>query len=335
MNLAYTYDDVIILPAYSDIDSRSEVKVGTVVDGIELAVPVMSSPMDTVTGVDMALWISGRGGLGILHRYNTIQEQVTMVKQVIAAGGRVGAATGVNGDSWERTQALIESGVDLICIDIAHGHSKNAGIHMSRVASEYPKVTLMSGNIATVEAAYWAIDNGARVLRVGIGGGSACTTREVAGVGLPQFSAIKEIADEVWAESVSIVADGGVRKSADAVKALAAGADAVVLGGMLARYPVAAGETSADGKRKKFRGMASDDALSEYKGKDSSYVVEGAAAEVEINFDYENDFQTFIDGIRTGFAYLGSRDIEEARNSAVFRVVTAHGHREGQPHGVR
>lgn len=335
MNLAYTYDDVIILPAYSDIDSRSEVSLHTVIDGIELQIPVISSPMDTVTGVEMASWISGRGGLGILHRYNSIEEQVAMVREVAASGGRLAAATGVNGDAWERAQALIESGIDLICIDIAHGHSKNAGLHMARIASEYPNVTVMSGNIATVEAAYWAIDNGAKVLRVGIGGGSACTTREVAGIGLPQFSAIKEIADEVWAESVAIVADGGIRKSADAVKALAAGADAVILGGILAAYPVASGDVSADGMRKKFRGMASDDALSQYKGSKGSYVVEGASAEVLIDQDYEDNFKTFLDGIRTGFAYLGSRDIEEARNSAIFRTVTHHGYTEGQPHGVR
>lgn len=335
MNLAYTYDDVILLPSYSDIDSRSEVSLETIIDGLQLQVPVISSPMDTVTGVKMASWIAQRGGLGILHRYNSIEQQVAMVKEVAATGALLAAATGVNGDSWERSQALIEAGVDLICIDIAHGHSKNAGLHMERIASTYPHVTVMSGNIATIEAAYWAIDNGARVLRVGIGPGSACTTREVAGVGMPQFSAIKEIADEIWAESVAIVADGGVRKSGDAVKAIAAGADAVILGGLLSSYPVAEGEVSEDGKRKKFRGMASDDALAQYKGKDGSYVVEGEAVEVEINFEFEEHFKSFIDGIRTGFAYLGSRDIEEARNSAVFRVVTSHGYREGQPHGVR
>lgn len=333
MNPAYTYDDIIILPAYSDIDSRSEVGIKTIIDGIPLDIPVIASPMDTVTETQMASWISDRGGLGILHRYNTIEQQVEMVKAVATVGGKLAAATPVNGDAWERTQALISAGVDLICIDIAHGHSKNAGRHMASIASEYPHVTVMSPNICTVDAALWAIDNGARALRVGIGGGSACTTREVAGIGLPQFSAIKEIADEIWAESVSIIADGGIRKSSDAVKALTAGADAVLMGGMLSSYPVAAGRFSEDGRKKEFRGMASDSALSEFKG--SNYVVEGESTMIDVNLDYENHFKAFIDGIKTGFAYLGARSIEDARNNAVFRVVTAHGYREGQPHGVR
>lgn len=333
MNTAYTYDDIIVLPAYSDIDSRSEVTIGTIIDGIPLSIPVISSPMDTVTGVDMASWISNQGGLGIIHRYNTIEEQVEMAKKIAATGAVVAASTPVNGDAWERVQALVDVGVELICIDIAHGHSKNAGKHMARIASEYPQVSVMSGNICTIEAALWAIDNGARVLRVGIGGGSACTTREVAGVGLPQFSAVKEIADEMWTESVSIVADGGIRKSADAVKAIAAGADAVLVGGMFASYPVADGKVSSDGKQKEFRGMASDAALSEFKG--NNYFVEGESTMIDIDFDYEAKFKQFIDGIKTGFAYLGARNIGDAKNNASFRVVTPNGLREGQPHGVR
>lgn len=327
MKEAYTYDDVIMLPAYSELDSRSDVSLETDLKKFSLRLPIMSAPMDTVTEAKMAIWLGERGGLGILHRYCSIEDQVQMLKDVVSAKVMCGAATGVNGDAKDRADALITSGAAVICIDIAHGHSKAAGLFMDYVAKAYPHVSLMTGNICTVSAAKWAIDHGADLLRVGVGGGSVCTTREVAGVGLPQFSAVHEICDEVQ-DSAKVIADGGIRKSSDAAKALAAGASAVMLGGILASYPVAAGPTEAG--TKSLRGMASDAALSSWKK--SGYVVEGDECALSIDHSYESSFETFLDSIRTSFGYLGAVNLLAAQSRVVFRAVTHSGYIEGTAH---
>lgn len=328
--VSYTFDDVVLLPQYSPLDSRSTVSIQTKLSRVRLQLPIISSPMDTVTGPEMASWIGLRGGLGILHRYNSIEEQVAMVKETRNLCNDkilIGAAVGVNGDSWDRAQALVEAGADLLCIDVAHGHTKAAGNQLRRIADKYYSIEIMSGNICTTEAARFSIDNGATVLRVGVGGGSVCTTREVAGVGLGQLSAIYEIAEM---SSKPIVADGGIRKSGDIVKALAAGADAVILGNLLSQYSISAAPIIGD--QKIFRGMASDSALSEYKGSTAEYVVEGEACFIDIDRDYENTFNTLLKGIRTGFSYLGAENIDKLRHNAKFRTVTTNGLREGTPH---
>lgn len=337
--ISYTFDDVVLLPQYSPLDSRSAVSIETKLSLLELKLPIISSPMDTVTGAEMACWIGMRGGLGIIHRYNTIEEQIELVKRAhkLTNTGKnsmgsiprllVGAAIGVNGDSWERAQALVEAGVNLLCIDVAHGHTKATGEQLNRIADKYPNIELMSGNICTVDAAKFSEDNGATVLRVGVGGGSVCTTREVAGVGLGQLSAISEIAAQA---KRPIVADGGVRKSGDLVKALAAGADAVILGNLLSNYPISAAPIVGD--QKIFRGMASDSALSEYKGPTAEYVVEGEHCFVNIDHDYDNTFNILLKGISTGLSYLGAQNLGELRSKAVFRTVTNNGLREGRPH---
>lgn len=330
MNISYTYDDVVLLPQYSGLDSRSTVTIGTKLSLVKLDLPIVSSPMDTVTGADMAAWIGARGGLGIIHRYNTIEDQVALVNRARSIGGDnilIGAAVGVNGDSWDRAQALVEAGANLLCIDVAHGHTKATGEQLLRIADKYFDIEIMSGNICTQEGAKFSEDNGATVLRVGVGGGSVCTTREVAGVGLGQLSAVMEVAEIA---TRPIVADGGVRKSGDIVKALAAGADAVILGNLLSNYPISAAPMVGD--QKIFRGMASDSALSEYKGPTAEYVVEGEHCFVNIDHDYENTFNTLLKGIRTGLSYLGARNLEELRAKASFRTVTNNGLREGRPH---
>lgn len=328
--ISYTFDDVVLLPQYSGLDSRSTVSIETTLDKLQLRIPIISSPMDTVTGAEMASWVGQRGGLGILHRYNTIEEQVELVKRVRALSNDkvfVGAAVGVNGDSWDRAQALVDAGANLLCIDVAHGHTKATGEQLKRISSKYSDIEIMSGNICTQEGAKFSEDNGATVLRVGVGGGSVCTTREVAGVGLGQLSAIMEVAEVA---TRPIVADGGVRKSGDIVKALAAGADAVILGNLLSNYPISAAPIVGD--QKIFRGMASDSALSEYKGPKAEYVVEGEHCFVNIDHDYENTFNTLLKGINTGLSYLGAANLEELRSKAVFRTVTNNGLKEGRPH---
>jgi IMP dehydrogenase len=348
----YSYDDLLLIPGYSELESRREVLLKSKVGNVTLELPVLSAPMDTVTEENMATFMWEKGGLGVIHRYNTVNRQFTMVKWVKDMGCRVGAAVGINGDSKERIDALVEADVDLICIDIAHGYARKALEIVSYIKS-LADVTVMSGNIVTEDAALAYLEAGADVLRVGVGPGSACTTRQVAGVGFPQLSAIANIREyleyfqyKVGTEwKFSIVADGGIKNSGDAVKALAAGADAVMIGGMLAPFVVAAGRTlSVKAEEptpkvfpgteryvtmKEFRGMASEDALSERK---DNYVVEGESFLVPVRYDQEEFINQFRDGMQQGLAYCGSRNLAELRANAEWVEVTNAGFKEGTPH---
>lgn len=346
---AYSYDDVLLMPRYSTLDGRHQVKTVTVVGGLRLELPIFSAPMDTVTEANMATYMYEMGGLGVIHRYNSINDQFSQVKWVKEVGSRCGAAIGATGDAYERAEALIEAGVDMIVMDVAHGHSSNAISTAEKIKSNYQRIPLMSPNIATTDAAAdWLC---ADAYRVGVGPGSACTTRMVAGVGVPQLSAISDIAE--CAFGASIVADGGIRSSGDAVKALAAGADAVMLGGLLAPFEIAAGrkkyiQSSENSeindifvvkgeaiKRtvtlKQFRGMASDSALASYK-RGERYVVEGEEFWVPVRYDFKEFIAEFRDGLQTGMAYLGAEDIDELRGVAKFIEVTPAGYAEGTPH---
>jgi len=372
---AYTFDDVSIVPALSELESRNDVDISTKIGGLDLKIPVLSAPMDSVTGLDMALFMDSYGGLGVIHRYLSIESQVSMVKEFknISPAGKVAAAVGVNGDSWERTQQLVEAGSDAIVLDIAHGHSKIALDFIQRVKSSYPEITLFSASICTAQAAGDCINAGVDVLRVGVGGGSACTTRVVAGVGIPQLTAIDRcaITRDIKNPDVTIVADGGIRNSGDAVKALAAGANAVMLGGFLAPFVVSAAPTllidtgkkselqavihawkdqqgqdassvmgtaatvdlgSQVVKKKVFRGMASDSALAQHKGESERYTVEGEQFIIDLDYEFDKTFTNFLDGITLGLSYVGCKTIKQFHADAHFVEITPHGYLEGTPH---
>ena len=329
----FSFNDVLLVPAFSTLGSRSETSLETKLGPFNLGIPVISSPMETVTEVPMMNFMSSMGGSGIIHRYNTIEEQVKMVsdiKQWKDSTDIVGAAIGVNGDSKERATALVEADVDFLVIDVAHGHMQSA-IDMCGWTTDSLNIHTMSGNIVTQEAAVSYMDVGATMLRVGVGPGSACSTRLVAGVGYPQLSAINDIS-KVLLPGVSIVSDGGIKHSGDVVKALAAGADAVILGGLLSGFTISAGETFiVDGKTvKNFRGMASDSALSA-RGT-SGYLVEGESFLVEVKDSHAEWITGFLDGIRGGMAYLGAETLTELRSKAKFVEITPQGYSEGTPH---
>ena len=291
--------------------------------------PIFAAPMDTVTNIEMADFMFAKGGLAILHRYCSLKEELEDAKACKENETVVGASVGTNGDAFERVMALIEeANVFIITIDIAHGHSKAALNLTEMMARNFPYVNIMSGNIATAEAAEDYINAGANILRVGVGAGSACTTRLVAGIGVPQLSAIinvREAADTVNRQ-VMVVADGGIRHSGDIVKALAAGADAVMLGGMLSRYAI----TPRPGK---FRGMASESALKDYKGtiKDSP---EGREFDTNIIYNYHEHFDNLVAGVKQGLAYLGAEDISQLREKARWIAVSESGRREGVAHFI-
>lgn len=366
MREALTFDDVSCVPRFSTLSSRDDVDLTNYV-GVWLKVPIMSAPMDSVTWVDMATFMAKKGGLGILHRYCSIDEQVAAVKSLKDAGLMVGAAVGINGDSYERAIAVVEAGVDLVCLDIAHGHSAAALDFVEKLKKDVCMYTaVMSANICTADAAKRYEDVGADCLRVGVGSGSACTTRVVAGVGVPQVTAIMNVSAVA---RIPVIADGGIRNSGDIVKAIAAGADGVIIGGMFAPYLVSAAPTvlvqrdapsmvekvfrtwqegpdidaatvMSDGlppadienltRKKLFRGMASESALSERK-RGERFVPEGEEFLIDIDYDFDKSFDRLVDGVRLGLAYLGAATIADAHGAELVRVTT-NGYIEAQPH---
>jgi IMP dehydrogenase/GMP reductase len=350
----YSFDDVFLVPKYSELENRMEPKIGSNVCGVSLDLPIMSSPMDTVTEGNMAIFMWESGGIGIIHRYNTVNEQFSHVKWIKEFRARVGAAIGINGDGWERTQALIEAGADFLVLDVAHGHSKQALERIEKIKNEFPLIPLVSGNIATPDAASASISAGVDALRVGIGSGSVCTTRIVAGVGIPQITAIDSariVVDESGKE-IPIISDGGIKNSGDIVKALAAGASAVMIGGLFASFDISAGkkyykllnEASPLAEMfgikgdlpknimvKRYRGMASEAALSSHK-RGQQFIVEGDEFEIPVTYNHKEVIKSLRDGIYSGFSYLGARNLKELWEKAQFVEVSLSGYLESTPH---
>ena len=283
---ALTYDDILLVPQYSDIQSRKEIDIGNNLDAqIRLSLPIISAPMDTVTGASMATTMDRAGGLGIIHRYNSIDDQVRQVIKAIGAQSlkfrcievvnpliEVGAAVGVIGDFEERACALVDAGVSVVCIDVAHGHHVLVERAIKRLKDIFGDEThIMAGNVATSEGYRALSDWGADSVRCNVGGGSICTTRVQTGHGVPGLQTVMDCAQHKK-DKTKIIADGGIRNSGDIVKAIAAGADFVMVGSLLAGTEEAPGELSYDkfGARKSYRGMASKEAQFEWKGEYSS-----------------------------------------------------------------
>lgn len=316
-----TFDDVLLVPKFSDLDSRNDPSLATKIGTLDLGIPIISAPMDTVTGWKMAAWLGRQGGLGVIHRFQSIDEQVLEVVRALGiCESFVGAAVGVNNDAWERTKELVAAGADPLVVDVAHGHSRNVLNFIEKITSEYD-VHVLSANIVTEQAVRDMESVGVAAHRVGVGGGSACTTRVVAGVGVPQLTAIMDVAKMA---QKPIIADGGIKSSADVVKALAAGADAVMMGGFFSGFPV----TPHPGK---FRGMASNDALSQYKPSEE-FTVEGASFNTAVDHSYERTFNDLLKGIRLGLSYVGAYDIRALQWKAEFVEVTNSGKSESRAH---
>jgi len=335
MHEALTYDDVLLIPQYSDIRSRQEINIGNGLDeNIYLELPVISSPMDTVTEGPMALALNHKGGLGIVHRYNSINEQVNIVSSVLEADStlRVGAAIGVTGDFHERACALYDAGVNVVCIDVAHGHHilmKNALETLRKALGN--KVHFMAGNVATQEGFEALADWGADSVRCNVGGGSICSTRIQTGHGIPGLQTIIECAKSD--RSAKIIADGGIRNSGDIVKALAAGADFVMLGSMFAGTTEAPGAlvVANNGRQYKlYRGMASKEAQLDWRGDYSSN--EGISAQVPYKGKMREVLEDLRNGICSGFSYSGARTIEELWGKAKWIRQTNAGLGESKTH---
>ena len=467
-----TYDDVLLVPAYSEVLPR-DVKLNTkFTRNINLNIPIISAAMDTVTESQMAIAMAREGGIGVLHKNMTIAEQadkvrivkraesgmildpVTMTKaasvgdakdymsrykiggipivdeegklegivtnrdlrfekdllrpitqvmttenlitvtqgtslaeaedilqhhkieklpvvddQYILVGLitfrditnhtdkpiankdsygrlRVAAAVGVTGDVIDRTRALVEVDVDAIVIDTAHGHTKGVVTVLKEVKKNFPTLDVVVGNIATAAAAKYLVENGADAVKVGIGPGSICTTRIIAGVGYPQLSAVLAVADAIKGSGVPVIADGGIRYTGDIPKAIAAGADSVMLGSLLAGTKESPGETIIyEGRKfKSYRGMGSVEAMK--KGSKDRYfqdveddikklVPEGIVGRVPYKGDLYESIHQFIGGLRAGMGYCGTSTIEEVKENAQFVQITAAGMRESHPHNIQ
>ena len=228
-----SYGDVLLVPKRSPVDSRSDVDLSTTLTpDVELETPLVSAAMDTVTEADLAIELARAGGIGVIHRFLTVDEQAERVGRVTGAGEPVGAAIGINEDYVARAAALVEAGVDVLVVDVAHGHLERTITAVGTLADEFPDTDLVAGNVATPAGVADLAAAGADCVKVGIGPGSHCTTRKVAGAGVPQLTAVDDCADAAADADVTICADGGIRTAGDAVKALMAGADTVMLGSL-------------------------------------------------------------------------------------------------------
>jgi IMP dehydrogenase len=334
MKEALSYDDVLLVPKFSAIESRSTISLKSDLDScLQFETPIIASPMDTVSGYQMAKKLSQLGGVAVIHRYNSIDEQADIVRAIKNDGERVGAAIGTTGDFMERVAALKRSGVDFVCIDVAHGHHKLVHEAIKNIRELYgPAFHIMAGNVATAEG-FEALQNwGADSIRVGVGGGSICSTRIQTGHGVPNLTAIMECAKV--AHRATLIADGGIKNAGDIVKALAAGADFVMLGSLLAGTDEAPGEiieSMLHGmKMKSYRGMASREAQESWRGKSSA--PEGIATMIPYKGPVENIFNDLVGNIKSGLSYSGVANIKAFYNSADFIRQTNAGQAESATH---
>ena len=324
---ACSFGDVLLEPQKSDISSRSEIDLSVQLGGKKYNLPIMSSPMDTVTESTMSTVMSEIGGLGIVHRYCSMQEQCAMINV-----GSKAAAIGVSEDMMPRARALYEAGARVFCIDVAHGHHTLVEKALKSLRDEFGnQVTLIAGNVATREGYEDLSSWGADAVRVGIGGGSICSTRIQTGHGIPTFQSILYCASGEG--KAKIIADGGLRTAGDIVKAYAAGADFVMLGSMLAGTDEAPGDTfqGKSGKKYKvYRGMASKEAQFDWRGEARS--LEGISTTIPYKGSVVNILKDLEQNIRSGLSYSGARNFEEFRRVARFIKQSSSGQSESGTH---
>lgn len=358
--LALTYDDVLLLPAYSEVLPHEASPAVTLAPGLTLPVPMMSAAMDTVTEAPLATAMARAGGLGVLHKNLAIDAQADQVRAVREAGHigsptpcldpqgllAVAAAVGVGPQGLERAEALVRAQVSLLVVDTAHGHTQGVLTAVRELRRRYPHVPVAAGNVATAAGTRALIEAGAQIIKVGIGPGSICTTRSVSGVGVPQLTAVMACAEAAQGSEACIVADGGIQGSGDIVKALAAGAHAIMLGSMLAGCAEAPGEIfEHEGVQlRRYRGMGSAGAMQAGSadryfqgpttGSSRKLVPEGVAAAVPVTGPIADTLAALEGGLRAGMGYLGAQNLVALRHNAHFVRQTPAGLRESLVHDV-
>ena len=342
---SFTFDDVTLVPKYSSILPSETITSTKISHNLNLQIPLMSSAMDTVTESKMAIALSKSGGIGVVHRNLSIQKQVHEVKKVKKNNFLVGAAIGVNPKDIERVYKLLEAKVNLIVIDTAHGHTQKVLSMIKKIKKKFKKSTLCAGNIATGKAAKFLADAGVDIVKVGIGPGSICTTRLVTGIGVPQLSAILEVKKALKNYKTSIISDGGIKFSGDIAKAIAAGADAVMIGSLFSGTIESPGKTfKYKGKLyKNFRGMGSVGAMSvgsadryyQEKFKNTSkYVPEGVEGIVKFKGSVNKIIYNLIGGLKSSMGYLGAKTIKDLQKKGEFIKISKAGFYESMVHNV-
>ncbi len=326
------FEDVLLKPRYSTIKSRTEINLSSAFnDRHSLSLPVISAPMDTVSESPMAAAMDEAGGMAVLHRYNSIDEQCKHI-ECLPADCMVAAAIGVSGDYMERATELYRAGCRFFCVDIAHGHHILMRQALENLRNTFAsEVSIMAGNIATLQGFNDLSDWGADAIRVGIGGGSICSTRIKTGHGMPTLQSVIECSRSD--RNAKLIADGGIRTSGDIVKALAAGADFVMLGSLLAGTTEAPGKVFRDsqgGMRKVYRGMASKEAQIDWRGHTAS--VEGVTSSVPLKGPVKAILKDLERGVRSGLSYSGARNLMEFQTYATFVRQTSAGATESSTH---
>lgn len=331
-----TFDDVLIIPARSDIRSRRDPRLTSkVTKNFSIETPIVSANMDMVTEYDMAFAMHTLGGMGILHRFISIDEQASQARRLKEAGlTAISASVGVGEEFKTRAKALIDAGVNIITIDIAHGHSVQMMETMKWLKDQHPQIDIIAGNLATPDAARDLIEAGADAIKVGIGPGSMCTTRIITGCGVPQLTAIALCAEIADSYGVPVIADGGIRTSGDMVKAFAAGASTVMLGSMLSGTIETPGEIKYG--KKQYRGMASRSAQDSWRGGvPEGMAPEGESTQVNVKGHVKDVILEIAGGIRSGMSYINATTIAEIREKASFIEMSANGVAESRAHGVK
>ncbi len=360
-----TFDDVLLMPGYSDF-GREQIELKTqLTRELSIAAPFVSAPMDTVTEAELAIALAKEGGIGILHRNLTVDDQVKQARKVQQTGYLVGAAIGASKGFEERAAALVEAGVEVVVVDSAHGFATTVLNAVRFLKQKYPDLQVIAGNVATYEGAQAIIEAGADGVRVGMGPGSICTTRIVSGMGVPQLTAIFETARAGREAGVPIIADGGIKHIGDMVKALAAGASSVMMGSFFASAAESAGEKVSlspeqiparfkdllkDNQTsylfKTYRGMGSVGAMAqgvkiksedEFHGKNYTervLVAEGVEGLVPIKGTVKDLLDQAIGGIRSGMYYLGVKTIQQLWQEAHFIQITQASLTESHPHDL-
>jgi IMP dehydrogenase len=366
-----TFDDVLILPGFADF-SRGDIDLTTkLTKNITLQSPFVSAPMDTVTESELAIRLAQLGGIGIIHRNLSIENQAKEVAKVrthsTSSGQRllVGAAVGASGNYQERVAALVKAGVSVLVVDSAHGFTKQIIDAIKFIKKTYSTVDVIGGNIATFDGAQALIAAGADGLRVGMGPGAICTTRIISGMGVPQVTALLEVAKSAKKKKVPVIADGGIKYSGDMVKAFAAGASTVMMGSMFASALESPGKKVELEKKqvpqrfqsifqknkstytfKEYRGMGSIGAMQkgakiksedEFHGKDYKsrvLVAEGVEGLVPVKGTVESIVDQAIGGIKSGMYYVGVKTLPELATKTKFIQITQASLTESHPHSL-
>lgn len=337
----YSFDDVLISPKYNRIISRRDVNFQTqVTKNYRLDIPIIAANMDTVCESQMAITLGRLGGLGVIHRFMSIEDQVKEVILVKENKLITAAAVGIK-DYEERIEALAKIGINIIVLDVAHGHSKRVGKTLDYIKEKYPQIDVMVGNIATKDAAEYFISKNADAIKIGIGPGSMCTTRIMAGAGVPQLSAIMDVY-EASQGRVPICADGGLKNSGDIVKAIGAGADCIMSGSFFSGCAESPGEIIKikDKEYKEYRGMASYLATVKKMALDGSKIeevvhVEGEMTKIEYKGSAIPIVNRLIGGLASGMTYVGAKNIEALKGKADFVEISSAGYHESQAHGLK